>query len=1145
MITKKEIITKYIESINDKIKKSPRDYKLQIERSILQYELHKIQPETYKLQPAIISYRRAFTYKNNEELPEDPLHKKSFEEKEKRYIKILSQIDSKQIDSLFKEKTEISEDILPKLDPEKIEYILNPQIGNNLFKDDKEIEVIIKEIEKEIKQFQDNSIDIKTQKNITDKIENLLNRNKEMKILEKYISILTIIESVILDHSLLIPEWYYLKGVFTLTVELRKNQIVSLENIYSIFNQGIDIDISKYKKATNTRNQEQLENQIAGYSESIIQLINCEQINNLETKKQIWEGAIETITKKSEKAVRELEYEDDNKNTIKSIERVKFLHIGDIYSAIKDYYSATKNYLEASKIKSPYSIDFDCIARIAKCLRFVEINDRKKVLENLSPIRNKNFPEGLYSYSYTFFKIGKYFLKEGIKESEKEKQKRFNENPVWFNAALECFNAALLDYSGQYQVEIILEKIKVLRRLGFFEETETLILRLLRIDQEKFYINEKYGYLHEGNYRYALELYLKIKFNQEIHQPNSLYSTIKYSEFIDLINTLDEWMPSYNQSKKKYHIREAIIYYTKALFIYKNKNFDFFEAENEQRLLERSFSLFKQAFDCLKDNSLIEAIKVKDPNSKDDQYQTKYFLLQIIEKIIEIGMSLKKYEEIRPYLIEGSEVLNIVIEDKKKKNIKISKNSNLNKTFKLIDQFRVSGFSNKKESIEQAEIRKNISLNNIFLGSKQLTKFSFDNVIKILKINTAIVYWHIDLIEINCYLLVKDKNKAEVKCDHLINITDFKKFKYISQSWNNYINKISQDPTYDKITEEEKNLSNYLYKLGKILSFKELVDQILQEASIKNIIIIPHRDLHGLPLHVLFNNYLRRAKRNYSLSFLPSIKIGLELNSNVLPDADMLMIHPSNESGKFLYHARTECTAINIKSHNTFLNQTRILEGDPDATWEEVEKTLKNCINYNYLHFLGHAHHNFEEPKKSNLKLTGTKHLTLECIQSNFDLSHFYLICLSACETGHTSPISPTEEYVGLVSAILAQGVSYVVSTLWRVEDMSSTLLMIKFYDELFIKKRHPIEALSKAQNWLKSSCKDDLIEWCKDQHCKLKENLNNISIIDSEELRDQMEKRLKVLKREANALQKLSSNKAPYKNPYYWAGFTITGIPK
>lgn len=1118
MSSKKEIITKYLEYINNKIAKSPRDYKLQIERSILEYELYKIQPKTYKLKPAIFSYRRAFTYKNNGQL--DPLYKNSREEKEKRYIKILSQIDSKQIDSLFDEKAEIYENILPQLDPEKIEYILNPKIGNHLFKEHKDVELIIREIEKEIKKFQSNSIDIKTQEKITNKIENLLNRTEDMKNVERCISILEIIESVIRYHSLLIPEWYYLKGVFTLNVESIKNQIISWENICAIFNQGIDIKI---------QNQEKLENQIAEYSKSIIKLINCEQIDNLETKRKIGKKAIDTIIDKSNKIIREVEHEEKNKKTVDTIKRVKFLYIGDIYSSIEEHYLAIKNYLKASKIENKYSINREFADRMVKCLRFVDMNERKRILNDLSSRIDKNFYQGFYSYSYIFYQIGKGFFKQGIEELDKE--------------AIKCFDEALKDYSGQYQVEIILGKIKVLRRLRKFPEADTLILRLLRIDQEKFNRHEIYGYLYEDNYRYALELYLKSNFEQQKYKRNSGNLRIKYSEFIHLINDLEKWSPSDNQLNEEYFIRRASIDYIKGIFIYEKKDFDFSEAENEQEQLERSFSLFKQAFNCFEDQLLIEKIKYAEYKDR-----TKYFLLQILENIIKIGYLLKKYEEIRPYLREGSEILNILIKDKKdkkNKNIKIYSQNNLIKTFELIDQFRVSGFDNKKESIEQAEIRKNISLNNLFSGSKKMTKFSFDDVIKILNIETAIVYWHIDLIEINCYLLVNEKNKAEVKYHHRIDSKNFIKFKKIYKEWSDSINKISKKPTPTNIKHEHPTLFNCVHKLGKILDLEVIIKTILREKNIKNIIIIPHRDLHGLPLHFLFNKFLDPAKRNYNLSFLPSIKIGLELDSNLVPDADMLIIHPCNESGKYLYHARTECTAINIKAHNTFLNQTRILEGDPDATWDEVEKMLRNCINYNYLHFLGHGSHDFENPKESNLKLTGTKHLTLELIEAKFDLSHFYLICLSACETGITTPISPIEEYVGLVSAILAQGVSYVVSTLWKVEDMSATLLMTKFYDELFTQKRHPIEALSEAQKWLRNSHKDALINWCKDQYHTLNKNLNNISTINSEDLKGKMETRLDHLESEAEYLQELSGNKPPYKSPYYWAGFTITGIPE
>lgn len=61
-------------------------------------------------------------------------------------------------------------------------------------------------------------------------------------------------------------------------------------------------------------------------------------------------------------------------------------------------------------------------------------------------------------------------------------------------------------------------------------------------------------------------------------------------------------------------------------------------------------------------------------------------------------------------------------------------------------------------------------------------------------------------------------------------------------------------------------------------------------------------------------------------------------------------------------------------------------------------------------------------------------------------MSKYELICLSACETGITSTYSLVDEYVGLVSGFLAKGATYVLSTLWTVDERSSALLMIQFY---------------------------------------------------------------------------------------------------
>ncbi|MEM8718104.1 MAG: hypothetical protein AAGE84_02185 [Cyanobacteria bacterium P01_G01_bin.39] len=79
----------------------------------------------------------------------------------------------------------------------------------------------------------------------------------------------------------------------------------------------------------------------------------------------------------------------------------------------------------------------------------------------------------------------------------------------------------------------------------------------------------------------------------------------------------------------------------------------------------------------------------------------------------------------------------------------------------------------------------------------------------------------------------------------------------------------------------------------------------------------------------------------------------------------------------------------------------------------------------------------------------------------------------------------------------------------------------------------------------MRNSRRDELIDWCQDQYRELNKNLDNTPIINSEELKYLIEIRLDPFQREAGSLLQLSSNKPPYKNPYYWAGYTITGLPK
>ncbi|NEO27972.1 MAG: CHAT domain-containing protein [Kamptonema sp. SIO4C4] len=120
--------------------------------------------------------------------------------------------------------------------------------------------------------------------------------------------------------------------------------------------------------------------------------------------------------------------------------------------------------------------------------------------------------------------------------------------------------------------------------------------------------------------------------------------------------------------------------------------------------------------------------------------------------------------------------------------------------------------------------------------------------------------------------------------------------------------------------------------------------------------------------------------------------------------------------------------------------------------------------------------------------------------------------------------MSTPDEYVGLVSAFLQTGVTYVLSTLWQVESFVTSLFMVQFYETLQ-QGKPPILALYETQQWLKTATPPTL------SHC-LDTSLNTLT---TPSLRKRLENR-------RNKLATLEPTTPPYANPYYWAAFIIAG---
>ncbi|MEU4986076.1 CHAT domain-containing protein [Streptomyces sp. NPDC021969] len=134
---------------------------------------------------------------------------------------------------------------------------------------------------------------------------------------------------------------------------------------------------------------------------------------------------------------------------------------------------------------------------------------------------------------------------------------------------------------------------------------------------------------------------------------------------------------------------------------------------------------------------------------------------------------------------------------------------------------------------------------------------------------------------------------------------------------------------------------------------------------------------------------------------------------------------------------------------------------------------LRAASGATYVHLACHGALDFggENP---TLQLAGTEDLTLEEIARERPFAGARLVVLSACQSAVGSRSGAIDEVVGLPTAIMSAGTPGVIGALWPVDDLSTTLLMERFYT-LHLRGDErtgegpmpPIRALARAQLWL------------------------------------------------------------------------------
>ncbi len=142
-----------------------------------------------------------------------------------------------------------------------------------------------------------------------------------------------------------------------------------------------------------------------------------------------------------------------------------------------------------------------------------------------------------------------------------------------------------------------------------------------------------------------------------------------------------------------------------------------------------------------------------------------------------------------------------------------------------------------------------------------------------------------------------------------------------------------------------------------------------------------------------------------------------------------------------------------------------------------------------YLHFSCHGSYNWNDPPQSGLYLVGGRTLSLADLQNNaVDMSSARLVTLSVCETGITDIVKGSaDEFVGLPAGFMLAGVPCipcVVSSPWSIPDISTAILMQRFYSNHIAERMDIPLALQEAQLLVRNLTFNQVTDYIEKCYC-------------------------------------------------------------
>jgi CHAT domain-containing protein len=333
--------------------------------------------------------------------------------------------------------------------------------------------------------------------------------------------------------------------------------------------------------------------------------------------------------------------------------------------------------------------------------------------------------------------------------------------------------------------------------------------------------------------------------------------------------------------------------------------------------------------------------------------------------------------------------------------------------------------------------------------------------------------------------------------------------------------------------EDEYSRETWFNALEEITQWlwQVLMGPLLEKlAANTRAILIPIGILRLLPLHAAWTEALTMptgrcyALDQLTITYTPNsrtLTAAQEIANQVSQDYLLAIADPQPVKAVRLVDAEYEvAAAISAFPHSRVLKHR-------DATRSAI---LTMLPDYSVFHCSCHGHANLIEPLASGLTMSNNENLSLRDLL-NLRLKGARLAILSACETGILWERFP-DEVIGLPTGLLQVGFAGVVASLWPVLDISTTILMVRFYDLWRCENLPPPDALCQAQKWVRDTTNQQKYDYLKThfQAIAIKQKISGQEV--SNLLRDFM----------LQYIYEDGPESRSFAHLFHWAAFSYTG---